>query len=75
MEGQPITDFPHTGRFRMTYCIGIDVSKQSLQLWDGIHEDEVPNEKGLKDLKKLPKKKYGTSGSICLQSMRLRFMK
>ena len=43
----------------MTYCIGIDVSKQSLELWDGTHEEEVPNEKGLKTLKKLLKKKYG----------------
>ena len=54
MEGQPITNSPHTARrFRMTYCIGIDVSKRSLELWDGIHEEEVPNEKGLKTLKKL----------------------
>jgi transposase len=43
----------------MTYCIGIDVSKQSLELWDGTHEEEVPNEKGLKTLKKLLKKRYG----------------
>jgi transposase len=43
----------------MTYCIGIDVSKQSLELWDGTQEDEVPNEKGLKTLKKLLKKRYG----------------
>jgi transposase len=43
----------------MTEYIGIDVSKQSLELWDGTQEDEVPNEKGLKTLKKLLKKKYG----------------
>jgi transposase len=43
----------------MTYCIGVDVSKQSLELWDGTHEGEVPNEKGLKTLKKLLKKRYG----------------
>jgi transposase len=43
----------------MTEYIGIDVSKQSLELWDGIHEEEVPNEKGLKTLKKLLKKRYG----------------
>src|SRR5450830_723018 len=61
MEGQPITNSPHMGRFRMTYCIGIDVSKQSLELWDETHEEEVPNEKGLKTLKKLIKKRYGTN--------------
>ena len=61
MEGQPIANSPHKGRFRMTYCIGIDVSKQSLELWDGTHEEEVPNEKGLKTLKKLLKKRYGTN--------------
>ena len=43
----------------MTYCIGIDVSKQSLELWDRIHEEEVHNERGLKTLKKLLKKRYG----------------
>src|SRR5450830_188158 len=43
----------------MTEYIGIDVSKQSLELWDGTQEDEVPNEKGLKTLKKLLKKRYG----------------
>jgi len=43
----------------MTCCIGIDVSKQSLELWDGTQEGEVPNEKGLKTLKKLLKKRYG----------------
>jgi hypothetical protein len=43
----------------MTYCIGIDVSKQSLELWDGAHEDEVPNERRLPTLKKLLKKRYG----------------
>jgi transposase len=59
MEGQPIANSPHTGRFRMTYCIGVDVSRQSLELWDGTQEGEVPNEKSLKTLKKLLKKKYG----------------
>ena len=43
----------------MTYCIGVDVSKQSLELCDETHEEEVPNEKGLKTLKKLLKKRYG----------------
>lgn len=43
----------------MTEYIGIDVSKQSLELWDGTQEGEVPNEKGLKTLKKLLKKRYG----------------
>ena len=43
----------------MTEDIGIDVSKQSLELWDGTQEDEVPNEKGLKTMKKLLKKRYG----------------
>ena len=43
----------------MTEYIGIDGSKQSLELWDGTQEEEVPNEKGLKTLKKLLKKKYG----------------
>jgi len=43
----------------MAYCIGVDVSKQSLELWDGTHEEEVPNERGLKTLKKLLKKRYG----------------
>ena len=32
-----------------------------MELWDGIHEEEVPNEKGLKTLKKLLKKRYGTN--------------
>ncbi len=43
----------------MTEYIGIDISKQTLAVWDGTHEDEVPNEKGLKTLKKLLKKRYG----------------
>src|SRR5450756_928125 len=60
MEGQPIANSPHTARrFRMTEYIGIDVSKQTLAVWDGTQEEEVPNEKGLKTLKKLLKKKYG----------------
>src|SRR5450756_2078739 len=59
MEGQPMTNSPHMGRFRMTYCRGVDVSKQSLELWDGTQEGEVPNERGLKTLKKLLKKRYG----------------
>ena len=42
----------------MTEYIGIDGSKQSLELWDGIHEEEVPNERGLTTLKKLLKKRY-----------------
>ena len=43
----------------MTDSIGIDVSRQTLAVWDGTQEEEVPNEKGLKMLKKLLKKKYG----------------
>jgi transposase len=43
----------------MTEYIGIDVSRQTLAVWDGTQEEEVPNEKGLKMLKKLLKKKYG----------------
>ena len=43
----------------MTEYIGIDVSKQTLAVWDGTQEEEVPNEKGLKTLKKLLKKRYG----------------
>src|SRR5450756_2532261 len=61
-EGQPITNSPHTAwRFRMTEYIGIDVSKQTLAVWDGAQEEEVPNEKGLKTLKKLLKKRYSTN--------------
>ena len=43
----------------MTEYIGIDVSKQTLAVWDGTQEEDVPNKKGLKTLKKLLKKKYG----------------
>ncbi|RIE16284.1 IS110 family transposase [Candidatus Cryosericum septentrionale] len=43
----------------MTEYIGIDVSKQSLELWDGTQEEEVPNERRLTTLKKLLKKRYG----------------
>jgi len=39
--------------------IGIDVSKQTLKVFDGSKEYEVPNERGLKTLKKLLKKDYG----------------
>jgi len=39
--------------------IGIDVSKQSLSLFDGIKDYEVPNEKSLKALKKVLNKTYG----------------
>lgn len=42
----------------MNYYIGIDVSKQSLKMFDGVNEYEVPNEKSLKTFKKLLKKKY-----------------
>ena len=45
----------------MAYCRGVDSSKQSLEVWDGTQEGEVPNEKGLTTLKKLLKKRYGTS--------------
>ena len=44
----------------MTYCMGVDVSKQSLEACDGTREDEIPNERRLKTLKKLLKKWYGT---------------
>jgi hypothetical protein len=61
MEGQPIANSPHAARrFRMTEYIGIDVSKQTLAVWDGTQEDEVPNERRLTTLKKLLKKRYGT---------------
>jgi len=43
----------------MNYYTGIDVSKQSLKVFDGIKEYEVPNERGLKTFKKLIKKNYG----------------
>ncbi len=43
----------------MYYYIGIDVSKQSLAVFDGTKEYDVPNERGLKTLKKLMKKNYG----------------
>jgi transposase len=43
----------------MYYYTGIDVSKQSLKVFDGIKEYEVPNERGLKTFKKLIKKNYG----------------
>jgi len=39
--------------------IGIDVSKQSLKISDETKEYDVPNEKGLKTLKKLFRKNYG----------------
>jgi hypothetical protein len=61
MEGQPITNSPHTGRFRVARCIGIDVSKQSLELGDGTHHEKVPNEKGLTTLKKFLRKRCGTN--------------
>ena len=44
----------------MTEYIGIDVSKQTLAVWDGTQEDEVPNERRLTTLKRLLKKRYGT---------------
>ena len=43
----------------MYYYIGIDVSKQSLAVFDGTKEYDVSNERGLKTLKKLFKKHYG----------------
>lgn len=43
----------------MNYYTGIDVSKQSLKVFDGIKEYEVTNERGLKTFKKLIKKNYG----------------
>jgi transposase len=43
----------------MNYYTGIDVSKQTLKMFDGSKECEVPNEKGLKTFKKLLKKSYG----------------
>jgi len=43
----------------MYHYIGIDVSKQSLKVSNGTKEYDVPNERGLKTLKKLFKKHYG----------------
>jgi len=43
----------------MSNYIGIDVSKQSLNLFDGIKDYEVPNEKSLKTLKKILNKAHG----------------
>jgi len=43
----------------MYHYIGIDVSKQTLKMFDGSKEYEVPNERGLKTFKKLLKKDYG----------------
>ena len=43
----------------MNYYTGIDVSKQTLKMFDGTKDYEVPNERGLKTLKKLLKKNYG----------------
>jgi transposase len=39
--------------------IGIDVSKQTLKVFDETKEYEVPNERGTKTLKKLVKRNYG----------------
>jgi len=60
-KGNPMQTLLIRGRFRMAYCRGVDVSKQSLEIWDGTQEEEVPNEKGLTTLKKLLKKRYGTN--------------
>jgi transposase len=43
----------------MNYYTGIDISKQTLKMFDGTKDYEVPNERGLKTLKKLLKKNYG----------------
>lgn len=43
----------------MYYYIGIDVSKQTLKMFDGSKDYEVPNERGLKTLKKLIKRNDG----------------
>ena len=43
----------------MSNYIGVDVSKQSLNLFDGIKDYEVPNEKSLKTFKKVLNKAYG----------------
>jgi len=38
----------------MTHCAGIDGSKQSLEVWDGTHEDEVPNERRVDNPEEAP---------------------
>jgi transposase len=43
----------------MNHYIGIDVSKQTLKMFDGSKDYEVPNERGTKTLKKLIKRNYG----------------
>jgi transposase len=43
----------------MNYYIGIDVSKQTLKVFDGRKDYEVPNERGTKTLEKLIKRNYG----------------
>jgi len=61
MEGQPnhkLSSYIKGGFFVSNY-IGIDVSKQSLNLFDGINDYEVPNEKSLKTFKKVLNKAYG----------------
>jgi len=42
----------------MNYYIGIDVSKQTLKMFNGSKDYEVPNERESKTLKKLIKRNY-----------------
>jgi len=43
----------------MNYYTGIDVSKQTLKVFDGVKDYEVKNEKGMKAFKKALKERYG----------------
>ncbi len=43
----------------MNYYTGIDVSKQTLKVFDGVRDYEVKNEKGMKELEKVLKEQYG----------------
>ena len=43
----------------MNYYTGIDVSKQTLKVFDGVRDYEVKNEKGMKEFEKALKERYG----------------
>ena len=43
----------------MNYYTGIDVSKQTLKVFDGVKDYEVKNEKGMKAFEKALKERYG----------------
>lgn len=60
MEGQPHHKLSsYERRFLVQYYIEIDVSKQTLKLFDGVKNYEISNERGLRGLKDLLKKNYG----------------